>query len=64
MIKQHDGSQKKLHEKRKLAVASIRRSSHKQDGNQSFEIQRMAIMDYAEKQGYYLPEEFIFYDNA
>lgn len=64
MSNQHGGSQKKPHEKRKLAVASIRRSSHKQDGNQSFEIQRMAIKDYAEKQGYYLPEEFIFYDNA
>jgi site-specific DNA recombinase len=50
--------------KRKLAVASIRRSSHKQDGNQSFEIQKMAIKEYAEKKGYFLPEEFIFYDNA
>ncbi|WP_281288111.1 hypothetical protein [Bacillus rubiinfantis] len=40
MSNQHGGSQKKPHEKRKLAVASIRRSSHKQDGNQSFEIQR------------------------
>lgn len=51
-------------QKRRLAVASIRRSSHNQEGNQSFEIQKLAIKDYAEKKNYYLPEEFIFLDDA
>ncbi|MCL9638019.1 recombinase family protein [Bacillus zanthoxyli] len=51
-------------EKRKLAVASIRRSSYNQEGNQSFEIQKLAIQDYAEKKNYHLPEEFIFVDDA
>lgn len=55
---------KMRYEKRKLAVASIRRSSHKQEGNQSFEIQTMAIKEYAEKKGYFLPDEFIFCDDA
>jgi site-specific DNA recombinase len=48
----------------KIAVASIRRSSVNQEGNNSFEIQKMAIKDYAEKHGYFLPDEFIFVDDA
>lgn len=64
MSKQDAHNQITPYEKRELAVASIRRSSHKQEGNQSFEIQRLAIKEYAEKKGYYLPDEFIFYDDA
>ncbi|MEK5379211.1 recombinase family protein [Niallia sp. FSL W8-0635] len=64
MSKQDNSILKMPLEKRKLAVASIRRSSHKQEGNQSFEIQTLAIKEYAEKKGYYLPNEFIFYDDA
>jgi len=47
-----------------LAVANVRRSSIKQEGNQSFEIQIMALKEYAEKKGFYLPDEFIFIDDA
>ncbi|MEL3972049.1 recombinase family protein [Rossellomorea oryzaecorticis] len=50
--------------KQPLAVASLRRSSHNQEGNQSFEIQKLAITEFAKRKGYYLPEEFIFYDDA
>ncbi|MGZ9816195.1 recombinase family protein [Peribacillus simplex] len=49
---------------KKLAVASIRRSSTNQEGNNSFEIQKLAIQDLAKKKGYILPDEFIFYDDA
>jgi site-specific DNA recombinase len=49
---------------KKIAVASIRRSSVNQEGNNSFEIQKMAIKEYAEKHGYFLPDEFIFFDDA
>lgn len=47
-----------------LATTTIRRSSNKQEGNNSFEIQKLAIKEYAAKKGYYLPDEFIFYDDA
>ncbi|MED4632876.1 recombinase family protein [Peribacillus frigoritolerans] len=49
---------------KKLAVASIRRSSTNQKGNNSFEVQKLAIQDLAKKKGYLLPDEFIFYDDA
>lgn len=49
---------------KKLAVASIRRSSTNQKGNNSFEVQKLAIQDLAKKKGYVLPDEFIFYDDA
>lgn len=48
----------------KLAVASIRRSSTNQEGNNSFEIQKLAIKDFAKEKGYFLPDEFIFCDDS
>lgn len=53
-----------MENKRNLAVASIRRSSKKQEGNNSFQIQIDAIKKYAENKGYYLPDNFIFYDDG
>lgn len=47
-----------------LAAAYIRRSSAKQEGNQSFEIQKQAIKNFAEHKGYQLIDEFIFIDEA
>jgi len=49
---------------KKLAAASIRRSSQKQEGNNSFEIQKIAIKEFAQKKGYCLLDEFIFEDDG
>ncbi|SES10336.1 recombinase family protein [Salipaludibacillus aurantiacus] len=49
---------------KRLAVASVRRSSQNQEGNNSFEIQKMAIKDLAESKGYYIPDVFIFEDDG
>ncbi|RSK26542.1 recombinase family protein [Bacillus sp. HMF5848] len=50
--------------KQKVAAAMIRRSSHKQKGNDSFEIQLSHIKDYAKAKGLLLPSDNIFYDDG
>lgn len=48
----------------KLGVASIRRSSNKQEGNNSFELQTIAIKEFAQRKGFYIPDEFFFVDDG
>ncbi|MBO9128505.1 recombinase family protein [Bacillus sp. 165] len=48
----------------KKAAGYIRRSSSQQKDNDSFEIQKLAITEFAKRAGYVLADEFIFEDDA
>lgn len=47
-----------------LAFGYVRRSSYKQQENNSFEIQKSRIQDYAKKNKLTIPEEFIFVEDV
>ncbi len=47
-----------------IAFGYIRRSSYKQQENNSVEIQKAHIMEYAERKGLDVPEEFIFIEDV
>ena len=48
----------------KLAFGYIRRSSYKQLENNSIEIQKQHIQEFAKRNQMYVPEEFIFIEDV
>ena len=47
-----------------LAFAYIRRSSYKQQQNHSVETQKIRILDFAQKNGLLIPDEFIVIEDV